>query len=177
MKNLFVKRGFVQEFIDRDARRLPKEDGFYDLQKWFKRVLNYLHIPYLDPCCDTTKTTSPVQYNSDGTTLEIFNLETNEWESVSVSAAPIVPNWTNVTANATVPVTQHYTSVNATTANVLLIIPTPALASGVYTFKKTDASVHTVTFSQSIDGNASFALNDQYESVSILSNGSAYYIL
>jgi hypothetical protein len=71
--------------------------------------------------------------------------------------------------------------VNATSANVTITLPTAVGNTNLYCIKKIDNSIHTVTvattLSQTIDGGASAAINVQYASVSVVSNGSNWFVI
>lgn len=70
--------------------------------------------------------------------------------------------------------------VNCPSGNVLIILPSVTTTVGKsYTFKKTDA-VNTVNIQpiegSTIDGNLTYQLTTQYESITILSDGNQWYI-
>lgn len=72
--------------------------------------------------------------------------------------------------------------VDATSGNIVKTLPTAASAVNIiYTIKKIDASVNTVTVqaagAELIDGANTRVLTTQYQSIQIISNGTAWYIL
>lgn len=100
-----------------------------------------------------------------------------------------VPAWTTVT-NPTATTTSTYTLsantavifANATSGNVTVTIPLAASNAGyTFTVKRIDSSANTcqVTCSGSdtIDGQTSISFNSQYLSMTMVSNGSAWYII
>ncbi len=71
---------------------------------------------------------------------------------------------------------------NATSGNLTVTLPAAAGKVGwVYNIKKTDSSENTVTIdgnaSETIDGETTLVLTLQYQSVSILSDGSNWHII
>lgn len=71
---------------------------------------------------------------------------------------------------------------NATGGNMVVALPTAVgIAGKIYTIKKTDVSVNTVTVdgsgAQTIDGAATKVLATQYSTVTIQSNGTNWSIL
>ena len=72
--------------------------------------------------------------------------------------------------------------VTASSVNVTITLPAAAGCSGrIYNIKKLDATVYTVIIdgnsSETIDGALTYSLTSQYESISIQSNGTAWYII
>lgn len=72
--------------------------------------------------------------------------------------------------------------INATAGAVIVTLPTASSALGrMYTVKKIDASANTVTIqgnaAETIDGSNTRVLTAQYQSVTVQSDGSAWYIL
>ncbi len=86
------------------------------------------------------------------------------------------------TTNYTITTSDTVVFADATSANVTITLPLASGTSG-YRFyvKRIDGSAHTVTITRSgsdtIDGAASFTLDLQYTAVTLVSNGSAWYIL
>lgn len=71
--------------------------------------------------------------------------------------------------------------VDSSSGNVLIVLPEASLVTGKsYTFKKI-VSANTVYLqpveSQTIDGQLTYSFNDQYDCVTIVSDGSNYYII
>jgi hypothetical protein len=71
--------------------------------------------------------------------------------------------------------------VNATSASVTVNLPTAVGNSAAYSIKKTDSSVNTVTIdgsgSETIDGGDTAVLRRQYESITIVSDDTRWYII
>ena len=85
---------------------------------------------------------------------------------------------TDTTISSTDPYTTFF--VSCPSGNVLLVIPNAENIKGVpYTFKKTD-NVNVVNIqpveSQTIDGNLTYTLTNQYDSITFVSDGSTFYI-
>ena len=71
---------------------------------------------------------------------------------------------------------------NATTAAFTVTLPAVAVFSGrFFTLKKTDASANVVTIdgngAETIDGAATLALNAQYKSRTLYSDGTAWHVI
>jgi hypothetical protein len=87
------------------------------------------------------------------------------------------------TGNYTLPSTITNLFVNATGGSIAVNLPATANSVGRYiTVKKIDSSVNTVILdgngSETIDGSATLSLSNQYQAISILSNGSGrWYIM
>lgn len=72
MKNYYLPRNVVEI-----SNKVLKD--LFDLKKWFKFVADTLHIPYIDDCCDTNKTTAPVRFNTETGFHEYYDLNTDNW--------------------------------------------------------------------------------------------------
>jgi hypothetical protein len=70
---------------------------------------------------------------------------------------------------------------NASGGALTLTLPSAAGNTNLYDLKKTDASVNTVTIAttggQTIDGSSSAVIKVQYVSISVVSDGSNWYII
>lgn len=78
MKNLLIKRGL----FDEQQNPTPFEkQGFFNLNKWIKKILNYLHITHVDSCCPNEGVTT-LRYDSTGESIQSYNPNTNTWEDV-----------------------------------------------------------------------------------------------
>ena len=97
----------------------------------------------------------------------------------------IAPRYSTETQNAsaTFTVSKTYTRCNSTATGAMTAnLPTAAGITGrVYTVKKIDASANAVTLdgnaSETIDGAATYALTAQWDSVTIISDGSNWEII
>ena len=72
--------------------------------------------------------------------------------------------------------------VNAASSNITINLPTALIGfDNRITVKKTDSSLNTVTIdpdgAETIDGQSSFDLNFQYDSITVISDGTQWYIL
>ncbi len=88
---------------------------------------------------------------------------------------------TTKTADYTALTTDHTILVDATSNNVTITLPTAVGNSRLYTIKRIDGSVNTVTIattsSQTIDGSTTYTgLLTQYQTVAVQSNSSHYFI-
>lgn len=87
---------------------------------------------------------------------------------------------TSVSANITLDNTESYVNVDASGASRNVTLPTAVGIKGtMYSVKKTDSSVNTVTLlpngSETIDGSVSVVLSYQYETVTVISDGTNWY--
>lgn len=113
-----------------------------------------------------------------GSTLSYEELDAN-WDALAPKIATIE---SDTTLNDT-----HYTVlVDASDDDVVVALPAAASAFAdgmgrVYNIKKVDASANTVTVdgnaAETIDGEAAQVLSDQYQSMTIQSNGSSWSVL
>lgn len=85
-----------------------------------------------------------------------------------------------VSANYTILGTDDFLSINATSGNISITLPSSGIPSGkILYFKRTDGSGHTVTLfpAVAIDGSSSFALTAQWKYVILVSGGAGGYSL
>jgi len=87
-------------------------------------------------------------------------------------------------SNPTLAITNAHSTVDndASGGSIVLDLPTAVgIAGRVYNFKKSDASVNTVTIdgnaAETIDGTATKILTNQYQSLTVQSNGANWIIL
>jgi hypothetical protein len=94
----------------------------------------------------------------------------------------------SITGNYTALWSDTVLLVNATGGNITITLPDSALVAStkdemgkLFYIKKVDASANTVTIdgysAQTIDGAATYVINTQYDSVTIVSDGSNYHIV
>lgn len=78
MKDLFLPKGLLNE---------DKKNSLqgYSIKKLFKNFLKFLHVPYVDDCCEGEHTNLPTAYNEDEEQLTYYNPDTKEWEEVIIS--------------------------------------------------------------------------------------------
>jgi hypothetical protein len=87
-----------------------------------------------------------------------------------------------ISANYPVVATDSFLFVNSSGGNITITLPTPSTVTGqVFTIKKIDNTGFTVTVvstgGELIDGAASQIISAQYVSLSVISNGSIWYII
>lgn len=93
------------------------------------------------------------------------------------SLASLAYGTSTIAADGAVSVTVE--RINATGANITRTLPDASTNQGrFFTIKKTDASAHTViiacTGADTIDGAATVVLYAQYDSITVVSNGSGW---
>lgn len=131
---------------------------------------------------------SPVAGMAEPTTATIIRGNDNTLRSrlntlrdyVGQSKSPIATVTNNTTLDPAID--GGTVLVDATAGNVTITLPTAASADErKYNVKKVDASVNTVTVdadgAETIDGAANYVLTVQYQSVSVQSNGTAWWVL
>lgn len=131
---------------------------------------------------------------NDPVDQDLWGGELNDDMDALDGLVKIAINWTpsSQTANfsVTAPTTGSTTTgsarifylCDATSGNITAALPAAAGCSGmVVAFKKTDASVNTVILdgnsSETIDGATTYTIDSRYNSVTIESNGTAWYVL
>lgn len=106
--------------------------------------------------------------------------------AVAADVVGLLAYITSVTADTTLGALHYTVLVDATAGDVVITLPTAASAfSGgvgrVYNVKKTDVSVNTVTVdgdaAETIDGAATQVLTDQYQAMTIQSDGTSWGVL
>ena len=71
MINNFIREGYVEKRSNKSSDANTGKVGFH-LERWLKKALTFLNVPFYDKCCDTT-TVKPVRYNVTLTRLEYFD--------------------------------------------------------------------------------------------------------
>ncbi len=105
-------------------------------------------------------------------------------EFTNLFSAPLrlpISNSTSTGASLT-PLLQEVWICDATSSNQTFTLPAAATMTGLkFTFKKIDVSANTVTItpdgSEKIDGAANYIISSLYESITIISDGSNWYII
>ena len=88
----------------------------------------------------------------------------------------------SATTNTTLTETDgiNVTLVNATSGAVTITLPTAVSNAASFIIKKTDSSTNAVTIdgysTETIDGSTTYILNDQYNYVEIVSNGTNWVV-
>lgn len=90
--------------------------------------------------------------------------------------------YSSVSSNTTLDGTYYVVLCNASSAAFTITLPASSSNGGkIYNIKKTDSSGNAVTIdgnaSETIDGDATKTLNLQYESITIICDGSNWHIL
>ncbi len=105
------------------------------------------------------------------------------WTQVAGDIAPQMGGKNVVTkaANYTATLVDEVINVNSTPGSCTVALPAAAhIAGKLFTVTKTDASVNTVTVdangSETINGATTKVLSSQYETVTVVSNGTGWYI-
>lgn len=80
MKHTSLPRAFVRE-----TTKKIKEN--FDLDKFVKKTVDKLNVPFFDECCDTaeSKVYVPVRYNVTDEVLEYYDAVENEWVLIELS--------------------------------------------------------------------------------------------
>lgn len=53
--------------------------GHYSFKKLLGEVLNWINVPFADPCCDAMSSNTPVRFNVEGNTLERYDISVEGW--------------------------------------------------------------------------------------------------
>lgn len=106
----------------------------------------------------------------------------NTWTAPQHFNAAISTAYAAVNANATLDATYQTVAVDASGGAVTITLPAAASCTGRrYDIKKVDSSANAVTIdgnsTETIDGIATKALANQYSSVTVISNGSGWWII
>lgn len=129
----------------------------------------------------------PIVNSDDGTWGTILN----DYLSVSINSdGTLNPVATSTALNHVTVKSSNYTTAstqsecilgNAAGGAITITLPTAASNTNVYTVKKIDASVNTVTIattaSQTVDGGATAVLRVRYASVNLVSDGSNWFVV
>lgn len=113
-----------------------------------------------------------------------YQFDATNWVE-KTSNVTTAPTWTAVTKTASFTVSLSEAAVylvDATSGNIIItIIAASTMGSRGFIFKRIDSSTNTVTIdpnaSETIDGQSTITLNAQYDSITIVSSGTALYIL
>jgi len=106
----------------------------------------------------------------------------NTWAGSQTFSASIQTAYAAVNANATLDATRQTVAVDASGGAITVTLPAAASCTGRrYDIKKVDSSANAVTIdgdsAETIDGAATKVLSSQYSSVTIISNGSGWWIV
>lgn len=120
-------------------------------------------------------------------TNSIVNMNSQDWErlaseTISVETNNDIIEFLSFTADndSSYATGSAFARVDTTSGSVTIDLPTPADFPNVsFTFKKTDASLNTVTIdgdSEMIDGSLTVVLQSQYDHVTVISDGTQWWI-
>ena len=110
---------------------------------------------------------STVQFITDGTNFYTIQSESNDFQSI--------------TSNTTLDNNDYFVSADASSGSVTVTLPSASGIKGrVYHIKKVDSSSNNVTVdgnsAETIDGSETRIITNQYDSISIISDGSNWLI-
>ena len=91
------------------------------------------------------------------------------------SGTAFSPTWTAISTTGTISTATTNELVDTTAGNITRTLPTPSGGMRV-TVKKKDSSGHTVTVAGTIDGGTNFVLSSQYDSITVVWDGSVWWI-
>ncbi len=122
------------------------------------------------------------EFHKDITGIDLHIPKIHADSHKSDGTDPIEANIDTVTSNTTVDLTNGTILVDSSSGNIVITLPASAEANKkVYNIKKIDSSNNTVTIDgesgELIDGASTAVITIQYESITIQSNGIAWYIL
>jgi hypothetical protein len=111
-----------------------------------------------------------------------YNKTTNTLSTDTISLSSLYGSYKAKTANYTALTTDYFIACDASGGSFTITLPASSGNTGLqYFIKKTDSSGNTVTIdgnaSETIDGSTTKVINTQYESISIISNGTNWYVL
>jgi hypothetical protein len=128
---------------------------------------------------DNNAPNSSFYYSSDGGKLA-FKSAAGSVSYWGTSVAGGARAYVNITADATITISDDLVFSDATAAPITITLPSAVSNGGVnFTIKKTDSSSNSVIISgsQTIDGQASTSLLHQNESLTVTSNNSTWFII
>lgn len=172
------------DFTDIWFMPLLVNDGYPALQLFPTYPTDYLDIKLHNGTIFRSMYLTNLLCNPLGSEKDVIILNgdrTGTWRQLGVRDID-TPTDTK-TANYTVLETDVVLFGNATSGNIVLTLPNAdGLTGKIFIFKKIDSSANTVTIdasahTQSIDESTSKVLSSQYESVTIISYGSGWYVI
>lgn len=109
-------------------------------------------------------------------------VETTSPTSTFEVAGSFATQLKTITATTTLADDDHIIAANATTANITVTLPTAVGIKGrQYTIKRIDSSSNSVTVattsSETIDANTTFSISQQYQFLSVVSDGSKWIVI
>lgn len=147
-------------------------------QGWLKltKIKNGIHTQHAS--FDGQEAITTAEKNEvDDVTDRVQIIENSDGASVNFSAVSKSSNYTIDPDN------DRYILVDASGGNITISLPSASDAEnkGVFEIKKTDSSSNLVIIdgngSETIDGSTTVTINVQYEAISIVSNGTEWFIL
>lgn len=122
----------------------------------------------------------PLGVAKDSTNLVINSAGSATAVLISGSGSGTYFNVASTSANITLTDTNDVVLASAASGAITITLPSPTSGKQL-TIKKTDSTVNSVTVSpsggQTIDGGASYSLNTQYQSISLVTDGSNWYLV
>lgn len=137
---------------------------------------------FLPPRMTTTQRNA---ISSPATGLQVFNTTTNELEFYNGTAWTAIGGSTNTVTTVATTFTAASANIilaNATSAAFTITLPAAASSTNLeYTIKKTDSSVNAVTVkgnaSETIDGSNTQILSSQYQSITVVCDGTSWWVI
>jgi hypothetical protein len=122
----------------------------------------------------------PLGIAKDSTNLVINSAGSATAVLISGAGSGTYFNVASTSANITLTDTNDIVLASAASGAITVTLPSPTSGKQL-TVKKTDSTVNSVTVSpsggQTIDGGASYSLNTQYQSISLVTDGSNWYLV
>lgn len=117
-----------------------------------------------------------------GTLNAAFVNVVNTFTAEQVYAATVRHSYTSSSSDITLAATYEVANIDASGGGITITLPAAAnIAGRQYTIRKSDASANAVTVdgnaSETINGAATYALTTQYQSVTIMSDGTNWMII
>jgi len=103
-------------------------------------------------------------------------------DTITINSSSTTLGITNKSVSGSLTAGDEFITCDANGGNIVLDLPTAASVAGkVYYIKKVDSSINTITLDadalETIDGNTTLVLNIQYQSFTIVSNGTEWFII
>ncbi len=161
-------------------------DGVVDIAKTSALAISIGDLLFWDATNSVVNKTAAAQLQVGIAIADAANPSATVRMLMRGAAAAAASYIASISTDTTLSAAHHTVLVDATAGNVVITLPTAASAfSGgigrVYNVKKVDASANTVTVdgsgAETIDGAATQVLTDQYQSMTIQSNGTSWGVL
>ena len=113
----------------------------------------------------------------------VIKTEVERFANTELRVGTLLENMINASQPTVVVVTENYNAsnqdlilANATAGNVTITLPAVVLGLTA-TIKKTDVSANQVIISGNIDGDAQKIITTQYDSITVISDGTNWFII